>query len=434
MEAQHALTNPWSFQQHPHCEDGGEKHEDPVSDPQPQARLSRRSNDHRHYSFASTTTISPDPPYHDMMYENDKQSSQQQRPHDRTWSYDDTIASLEHDETDKADQHLHGHVASLLTFSLDQEVSSDPFTALSESNSSETSQTDESLELTSADYGVGLLEGDVLEHQVQKLQSEVADTRAIVFDLESRLNAAESSNKYIVEELKMLLADTEGTLVGSDDSDSGDSFVAGSKHGSGSDEDPNVVYNRICHALQILISEAQTALVRNTTTSPLPLDLSCQSSCRTSRRNSVNPTWLRKRLMHVLTGSLEIMLILWVILKLSEVSMKWIGIRMMKGGPQAWLMYIYGDRDGAGSAAKELYEKIRRDGLRLRQMETWRQKESELLMQDFIASEATSGIPRTPFTPAGMIWAPAKRMIAHAVSGVVLAYLSDRARSIARKL
>ena len=76
---------------------------------------------------------------------------------------------------------------------------------------------------------------------MQKLQSEVADTRAIVFDLESRLNAyvlllfffsplhirfnipnpimliigvshfddhrAEHSNKHIVEELKTLLAE-----------------------------------------------------------------------------------------------------------------------------------------------------------------------------------------------------------------------------------
>ncbi|KAG0363979.1 hypothetical protein BG005_000011 [Podila minutissima] len=51
------------------------------------------------------------------------------------------------------------------------------------------------------------LERDVLEHQVQRLQTQVAETRAIVAELETRLNLAEWSNRHIVEELKMLLAE-----------------------------------------------------------------------------------------------------------------------------------------------------------------------------------------------------------------------------------
>ncbi|KAF9950771.1 hypothetical protein BGZ72_007629 [Mortierella alpina] len=554
-------------------------------------------------------------------------------------------------------------------------------------NAVETARTNEQQEMSLADSGVGL-KGGVLDHKVQKLQSEVADTRAIVSDLESRLNAAENSNKHIVEELKILLADAEGTLVGSDDSDSEDSLILSSKLGSGSDEDSNVVYNRICNALQTLISEAQTALVRTTSTTPplqaesvhrrhhLLLDGTTessresytddgehsqtgayrQSSCSnsnsnsnsTSRRSSVNSlrvgrpythtftprlrghssrstfskmlwkekqqeqyeryrrscdrvtlelemllndtimdttleplpsprshspsttsdghnmdgwpptiapqlpsadsvqgwdntadalmagprvatlqrrhqtdllrpqsrargsqlrqqrrhhilagqqglsttqpykqihsphhhqqhhphrphsdrqfknqgagpsrsqsifvqlymlwkqTWLRKRIMHVLTGSVEIILILCVVLKISEISLGWIGFRMLKGlGPQQWLLYhLYGDNNGAAAAvgsfeAKELYEKILGDGLRQRQMDAYRQQESEMLMKEYIASEIASGVPRTPFTAAGMVWRPAGRMIAHAVSGIVLAYLSDRARSIARRL
>ncbi|KAF9965632.1 hypothetical protein BGZ70_004429 [Mortierella alpina] len=510
---------------------------------------------------------------------------------------------------------------------------------------------------------------------------------------------AENSNKHIVEELKILLADAEGTLVGSDDSDSEDSLIVSSKLGSGSDEDSNIVYNRICHALQTLITEAQTALVRTTSITPPPpsdpahrrhqlllsdatesvregctddgelsqsgaylrtsysSSNSNSNSSSTSRRSSVNSvmrigrlythtptprlrghsnrstfskmlwkekqqeqyeryrrscdrvslelemllndtlldgtpepspsprlpsssttssissgiqsknqwpstispkhspansvheqdtptdalmagsrvamlqpsyptdllsppsrargfnlqqqqqqqqqqqrrhhilagpqpyhqtysphyrrhpdrhfknqgagpsrsqsifvqlyrlwkqTWLRKRMMHVLTGSLEVLLILCVVLKISEISLDWIGFRLVKEGlgPQQWLLYhLYGDSHSASAVAaatagvaagsfdvKELYEKILGDGLRLRQMNTWRRQESELLMKEYMASEVASGGPRTPFTAAGMVWRPVGRMITHAVSGIVLAFLSDRARSIARKL
>ncbi|KAF9322958.1 hypothetical protein BGZ91_003924 [Linnemannia elongata] len=60
--------------------------------------------------------------------------------------------------------------------------------------------------MTDSDFGDGD-EGDVLEHLVQQLQSEVKGTRATVSELETKLNLAEHSNRRIVEELKMLLAE-----------------------------------------------------------------------------------------------------------------------------------------------------------------------------------------------------------------------------------
>ncbi|KAF9574825.1 hypothetical protein EC968_005303 [Mortierella alpina] len=728
METSNDNNNPWSFQQHSQEEEAGQTDFPPHS---LKLRLRRNSNSSRHLSFASTTTIAADASEEqfekDLSFspgleyqpdsdrpEHDRRSTRQQPLCDKTRDPD----FRETDARELPSRH-HSGISSSSTSS-SHHTSFSPYQAEKASalwssvDPVETIQANSLQETTLADSGVGL-EGGMLDRQVQKLQSEVADTRAIVFDLESRLNAAENSNKHIVEELKILLADAEGTLVGSDASDSEDSLIVSSKLGSGSDEDSNVVYNRICHALQTLISEAQTALVRTTTTSttpPLQLDPALRrhplllddttgssregytddgehsqtgayrhSSCSnsnsnsiisTSRRSSVNSlrvdrpythtptprlrghsnrstfsrmlwkekqqeqyeryrrscdrvslelemllhdtildtssepspsprlhwsqpttssshssrghdlwppptttaqtqssanyssvqeqdsttdalkagsrvatlqqrssttilsspqpcargshlqrqrrhdhhpilaghpgllprtqpytqthtppyprplppdrhfknqgagpsrsqsifvqlyrlwkqTWLRKRIMHVLTGSAEVLLLLYIVLKISEISLEWIGFRMFKGlGPQQWLLYhLYGDgssltttaaaaaavgggrvggRGGGSFEAKELYEKIIGDSIRGRQMDIWRQQERELLMKDYIASEVASGVPRTPFTAAGMIWRPAGRMIAHAVSGIVLAYLSDRVRSIARKL
>lgn len=157
-------------------------------------------------------------------------------------------------------------------------------------------------------------------------------------------------------------------------------------------------------------------------------------------------TWLRRRIMHILTGSLEIGLILWVIFKLGEVSLSFMGVPLLKGGPQTWLLYVYGDRQGPGSTvAKELYEKIRRDGLKLRQVHLRRARESEQILQDFAASEAASGLvagfgPRgnqgakVPFSAAGMVWGPVQRMITHAATGFVLAYLADHGKRLSKML
>ncbi|KAI8598012.1 hypothetical protein EDD21DRAFT_383820 [Dissophora ornata] len=695
MESQHANSNPWSFQQTQHESD---EEELPLSFSKG-LRFRRDSNDHRHYSYASSTTIAPD-------------------------AFDDEDRALDISVDPFSNKHV--QPSDVLLESPLDDVPSNPTltesTALTITNVRVEGAGPEERNLS--DSGVGL-EGEVLGHLVQTLQSEVADTRAIVFDLESRLNAAESSNKYIVDELKMLLADAEGTLVGSDESDSGESVAVSSKHGSGIDEDSNVVYSRICHALQSLITEAQSALTHTNngiTTIPMPtdrrschhqqrhmrsrqlrlpgaeesssahdsfvvddgessqIDLYSHSSCRTSRRSSIahsrtdkplsniamssvsstsstrlqahsarnafsrmlwkekqleqyeryrrscdrvslelemllndtighqdlwvdypaslpasipltstssaattslpyppseistndaasvqssssglrapsgrprsgtttsldvermqrsyqvqmlgpqararqrlqqqrrdqgfqsvnqhgqtrspdtitppshrpsppsqhprqfksqgvgssrppnlfmqlyslwKHTWLRRRMMHVLTESLEAVLILWVVIKLGEASLGWMGMQTLKvaagsnnsssgnsngvigGGPRSWLTYIYGDRKGPGAAtAKELYERIRKDGKRIKKFRSWRRMESESSLKEFVeealASEvATLGMARRPFTPSGMVWEPAGRLLAQVVSGAVVAYLTDYARRLTKKL
>ncbi|KAF9139851.1 hypothetical protein BG015_001882 [Linnemannia schmuckeri] len=759
-------ANPWSFQQQQQQQTQFLEDEDDDTTAANSPFHSRSSHDRKHYSFASSITLASDS-FHDDFFSLRKSTrstttgtfdssdrdlqQQQQSSHVRTWSQEDTIASASDyggDDRHNTDSNLQRHsddddvleALSLADNTLESTLSSSPNDdplSLPVSPSSEViPHTDSAVEGTMVDSGIGI-EGEVLEHLVQKLQSEVADTRAVVSDLETRLNAAEHSNKHIVEELKMLLADAEGTLVGSDDSDSGgESEVVGSKHGSGSEDETNIVYNRICHALQALISEAQTALVRNTSAAlfaPPPSergpcrhhqqqhanrlkqltqnqgpqgqsipglfiddsellsngsssnqgDTCNHSSCRTSRRSSINlsrspfhlrvaspssaasvtssssrmsrsssrksaysrmiwkekqleqyeryrrscdrvslelemllsdtrmdvdydddhsnplgslfplltespfahlhpgasetakgttptaapplstatpddtaksqpgqggraealrvgsraermqrnfqaqflspqvhtsrsyshlydyqghqhqqhapspylrfrssgrgsssmnpilprqqqprhfrnqgvggsrsqsllmqlyglwkQTWLRQRIMHILTGSLEVGLILWVIFKLGEASLSFMGVPLLKGGPQTWLLYVYGDRQGPGSTvAKELYEKIRRDGLKLRQVHLRRAvvRESEQLMQDFVVSEAASGLvglgqpggnqgTKTPFSAAEMVWGPVQRMITHAATGFVLAYLADHGKRLSKKL
>ncbi|KAF9111560.1 hypothetical protein BGX27_004750 [Mortierella sp. AM989] len=763
MEPQHHATNPWSFQQLEQGYDSEEERKLPHSFTK-DIHYRRQSSDRRHYSYASSTTIAPESFEEEerdkeqdldeksesntrFCYSPDKHSSELDLDVQSTTIAAATPSTESHVTKWREDTDTHTFtssddnvVESPFSQSLSNSTLEDTSTALTISQWHDNDNRDPA-ERNISDSGVGL-EGDVIEHLVQKLQSEVADTRAIVFDLESRLNAAENSNKHIVDELKMLLADAEGTLVGSDDSDSEESVAVSSKHssGTGSDDDSNIVYNRICHALQSLITEAQSALVpvtqshmdRQPCRHQLQLSQRLQdqrllddgeseifnqpegscghSSCRTSRRSSVSHarsekayfnsvltpsplstpstfslalsssssssssriqahsgangrrrsrdsfsrmtwkekqmeqyeryrrscdrvnlelqmllsdtmsdaadlleeweylpspastsstaaatsvlagstaeagssstnvllpspdiptsnksdqsvqqellpsgqspiisslktlgineshieakrlqrlyraqllspqvraqqlqrkrsdydqaglgsiysyrqqhsshqsplvspsqrtqprtpistqrqfksqgvgpsrppesvimqlyelwkhTWLRRRIMHILTESLEVMLGLWVVLKLSEATLSWMGIHMLKGGPQNWLSYIYGDRESDGSlAAKELYQKIRRDGLQWKQIGYRKRQESEQLMKEFTASEVAllgmgSGVARTPFTSTGMVWAPARRMLAHAVSGVVLAYLSDRARYLIKKL
>ncbi|KAF9911666.1 hypothetical protein EC991_002784 [Linnemannia zychae] len=761
-------ANPWSYQQQHSTQDDDDTATTASSSP---FRNRRHSHDRKHYSYASTATLTSSDSFHDSIDNdephnifftsfrkvgsakeatiaaafdlNDRELQQQQEnlsSHVRTWSQEDTITTASDyggDTLGGDDKHNNNSLQSddvldslrLADSALDSTLlppsTGEPL-SLSEPSSSEAPvRADSIVERTLADSAIGI-EGDVLEHLVQKLQSEVADTRAVVSDLETRLNAAEHSNKHIVEELKMLLADAEGTLVGSDDSDSGESEVVSSKHGSGSEDETNIVYNRICNALQSLITEAQSALVRNTNSAQFAPergpcrhqqqhasrlkqltqslgpqgqsipglfvddsdllnsnsngsyqgDTCSHSSCRTSRRSSVsiprtersllhlrvgspssaasvtssssrmsrssrrsaysrmiwkekqleqyeryrrscdrvslelemllndtmmetdyaddyNPlaalfplltespfapshpatgtspappsstapdgsvaegkpqpgrngraealragsraermqrdfqaqflspqvhisrshghlydyqghyqqyqqqkppstylrfrssnssarlpsrhqqqhprhfrnqgvggsrsqsllmqlyrlwkqTWLRRRMMHILTGSLEVGLILWVIFKLGEASLSFMGVPLLKGGPQTWLLYVYGDRQGPGSTvAKELYEKIRRDGLKLRQVHLRRARESGKLMQDFVVAEtAASGLTagvagsagKIPFSAAGMVWGPMQRMITHAATGFVLAFLVDHGKRISKKL
>ncbi|KAF9391045.1 hypothetical protein CPB97_007664 [Podila verticillata] len=588
--------NPWSFQllqvQLP---------KDPYSANDTNDNTHSKNNHNNNYSFDSAATT----PHTDYVTHthpknifygptNEKDAhGYSVEGHVRTWSYQDTLTSDHGDDEEEDEEEPATMTSSIIT----------------------NDQVPSSKEIVIADAP---LENDMLELLVQRLQSEVADTRAIVQDLESRLNAAENSNKHIVQELKVLLADAEGTLVGSDDSDSESSALVSSKP----EEDSNIVYNRICHALQSLITEAQSALMRSSSFSPsmekhhyrmnhrqhqisyptegtrstshlglfvddehtyldhctpcpslqridktllypsppsitsnsssrsvystsselsrilwkekqqeqydryrrscdmvsleLQLllndsvfesdsDTSALSSSSTKATNSGHPstttprpmslhqrktkdgpgskaekmqrryqvqflnpnvqgqrsdgsykprhrhykhqgvgasrsqsilmqlydlwkhTWLRNRFMHVLTSSVEVLLVLLVLLKVSQASLTWMGVRLDKG--QSLLAFIYGHRLG-GSAAKELYEKIRRDGLRFTQIRL-RQlyPETEAVVQEVLGDK-----PRTPFTPAGMVLGPAKRMLTHTVAGVALAFVSENVRHIAMKL
>ncbi|KAF9911469.1 hypothetical protein BX616_010577 [Lobosporangium transversale] len=505
-------------------------------------------------------------------------------------------------------------------------------------------------------------EGDVLELLVQTLQSEVKDTRATVHDLETRLNLAEDSNKRIVEELKMLLAEAEMTLQNAGEAinnsdNNGTSSIGRSTEG---DEDSNVVYNRICVSLQLLIDEAQTALQKNSsmkqfstseakarqtpTESHLKLDWtimhsgvidnvgskhelpsrrparnsltlltatkmqdsnssilepsdysplsfysandevsriywrqkhdeqhdryrkSCQRltlelderfhglttdsddseanfgsltrrskgsssnlslssltqsstpptptsssqplqgilrSSKTDERRKerlkkkyqvqfLNPdidgsnsrqdtmlstssyrqqktqgqqpeearqqlmqrqytsrsvgsnrsrgvllqlyelwqqTWLRTRIMHVVTGSVEIVIIIWVVIKASRATLTWFGIQ--PSSMNQLITFVYGYRNEADTGAKQLYEKIRKDGLRLTQLKTWNRGEPESLVQDVVAGAVT--LPGL-LSPSNLVYGPAKKVVGHAVSGVALALLSGGARRLIRKL
>ncbi|KAG0230312.1 hypothetical protein BGW42_001054 [Actinomortierella wolfii] len=84
----------------------------------------------------------------------------------------------------------------------------------------------------------------------------------------------------------------EGTLIGSDDSDGGENGTPGNAS-KVVEEDANVVYNRICGALQNLITDAQAALARTSTTTSnnaLPLNSSTTSLvCSASSRCSCPP-------------------------------------------------------------------------------------------------------------------------------------------------
>ncbi|KAG0274660.1 hypothetical protein BGZ95_009575 [Linnemannia exigua] len=552
--------------------------------------------------------------------------------------------------------------------------------------------------MTDSDIGEGD-EGDVLEHLVQQLQSEVKGTRATVSELETKLNLAEHSNKRIVEELKMLLADAEENLAAAEHSDGTHPLLQSSRGSGVSDDDLNNVYNRICIALQALIDDAQSALLKNPTTkhtctkpgeegppcycqapsqpnsrnstpSPLPrvppgYDIDLQNSpslaCRGSPRNSTTllkptktesldihhlavygpapsyagtdevsrmlwkqkheeqhdryrkschrltleldgrflstdsddseassfdllrrsrhryststnssrpsipstpttpsipstpttpttptrplqgilrssknterlkkkcqvqflnadiegsrsrdressprplhrptrssftqnqhqrqqqqqqeqqqqqqqlklltrqepeaeqqvlrqythrsvsvgsnrsrgvvlqlydlwqQTWLRTRIMHVITGSFEIIIIIWVVIKASQATLTWFGVKPKN--INEWMMFIYGQRDTAGASAKELYDKVRKDGLRMRQVKAFTQKEPEALVEDLVAgvTSSTNGL----LSPSTIIYGPAKKIVAHAVTGVALAFFSDGARRLLRKL
>lgn len=140
-------------------------------------------------------------------------------------------------------------------------------------------------------------------------------------------------------------------------------------------------------------------------------------------------TWLRTRIMHVITGSVEVVIIIWVVIRASRATLTWFGIQPTS--IKEWLAFIYGHRDSTGASAKELYAAIRRDGLQLRQIKAWNRKEPEALVGDLVAGAVAS---TSLISPSAMVYGPAKKVMAHAVTGVALALFSDGARRLLRKL
>ncbi|KAF9966646.1 hypothetical protein BGZ70_001681 [Mortierella alpina] len=140
-------------------------------------------------------------------------------------------------------------------------------------------------------------------------------------------------------------------------------------------------------------------------------------------------TWLRTRIMHVITGSVEVVIIIWVVIRASRATLTWFGIQ--PSSVKEWLAFIYGHRDSTGASAKELYAAIRRDGLQLRQIKAWNRKEPEALVGDLVAGAVAS---TSLISPSAMVYGPAKKVMAHAVTGVALALFSDGARRLLRKL
>jgi hypothetical protein len=129
--------------------------------------------------------------------------------------------------------------------------------------------------------------------------------------------------------------------------------------------------------------------------------------------------------MHVITGSVEIVIIIWVVVKASRMTLTWFGIQ--PSTLNQWITFIYGHRESASTGAKELYEKIRKDGLQLRQIRTRNLRDPEALVEDLVTG---TGL----ISPSKLVYGPAKRVVAHAVTGVALAFLSDGARRLVRRL
>ncbi|KAF9583681.1 hypothetical protein BGW38_008874 [Lunasporangiospora selenospora] len=157
-------------------------------------------------------------------------------------------------------------------------------------------------------------------------------------------------------------------------------------------------------------------------------------------------TWLRTRIMHVIAGSVEVVIIIWIVIRASRATLTWFGIQPKTFSE--WLSFAYNRQwritggsssmassssaAAVGTTAKEIYAKIRKDGIRLRHVHMWNQGEPEALVEDVVMGMKVGSSPG--LTPSNVIYGPAKKVLIHAATGVVLACLSDGARRLARKL
>ncbi|KAG0340437.1 hypothetical protein BG004_006411 [Podila humilis] len=130
-------------------------------------------------------------------------------------------------------------------------------------------------------------------------------------------------------------------------------------------------------------------------------------------------TWLRARLMHVLTGSFEVMVVVVVLIRTVKASLMWVGLQTW--ADVDWISWLHGQRE-AGAGAKDLYEKIKRHGSQWRHIQIEPIKEPE-------ESEATTSL----LSPARVVYGPAKKALKDVATGAALAYVSDNVWRFIRK-
>lgn len=178
METSNDNNNPWSFQQHSHEEEDGQTDSPPHS---LKLRLRRGSNDRRHLSFASTTTIAADASEEqydkDLIFyvgheyqpdsglnEGDGRSIRQQSVYNKSWQHD-RASGCHHQDIDAREcptRHRSALSSSStssshgISFTEYQETSAEEASVLSSSIDPVTTRANGLQETTLADSGVGL--------------------------------------------------------------------------------------------------------------------------------------------------------------------------------------------------------------------------------------------------------------------------------------
>lgn len=112
------------------------------------------------------------------------------------------------------------------------------------------------------------------------------------------------------------------------------------------------------------------------------------------------------------------MVVVFVLIRSVKASLSWVGLQSWV--EVDWFSWLYGQRD-AGASAKELYEKIKRDGLR-RHVQLRQIKEPE-------APEAATSL----LSPARVVYGPAKKALKDVAAGAALAYVSDNVWRLIKK-
>ncbi|KAF9586022.1 hypothetical protein BGW38_010356 [Lunasporangiospora selenospora] len=191
-------------------------------------------------------------------------------------------------------------------------------------------------------------------------------------------------------------------------------------------------------------------------------------------------TWLRRRIMHVLAGTIEFSVAALIVLKASESILSWAGVSTPGGGIQDWLHSLVsgsirhttssaasaaaktGSVAGTGGAgfARELYEKILKDGMIIKKANGGGEHHprgpgvasllrSALITATTVAATSPSSASttaqlgletaqqqaatRTPFTATAMVLAPTVRIVTQILVGFLVAHIVDQVRRLRKK-